>query len=443
MRRIPICGIDWMSSLSHFSSFSTTTRKRIACSQIREGMFLVRILDSWWKSPYFVHRRLLRSGDVAQLLASGIQEVEIDLSKGLDVDSDTEDSISDNGGARGQEVKKHAFLNDESSQNPDPCPLGSPFERQKKQERLVKLRQDTISSLEHVFEGVKTGRAIPFPALHAAAEEFVRRAMADPVVLAEIMLIEHLEQFDQTLYAHVVDTAVISILIGLQLEWKASLLEEVAVAALLHDVGYMRLPLNLVQERWGKAGLDATLMQRHVEMGLALIRKKSYLSPEIIQTIGEHHVYQDGSGYPKGQGEKPLSASGRLLGLADYFDELLAERNSSVAFPPALAVRRMYQEAKNGKFPILYVEAMIRVFGVYPIGTLVKLSTGEDAVVVEQNPGVSVKPQVKIIRTPDGKVLDEPEVRNLAIEGSREEEIRIHKILNSEDPSLNLKKYFS
>jgi HD-GYP domain-containing protein (c-di-GMP phosphodiesterase class II) len=178
-------------------------------------------------------------------------------------------------------------------------------------------------------------------------------------------------------------------------------------------------------------------------MGLALIRKKSYLSQEIIQIIGEHHVYQDGSGYPKVQGEKSLSASGRLLGLADYFDELLAGRNSSGAFPPALAVRRMYQEAKNGKFPILYVEAMIRIFGVYPIGTLVKLSTGEDAVVVEQNPGVSVKPQVKIIRTPDGQVLDEPEMRNLVFKGSREEEIRIIQVLNSEDPSLNLRKYFS
>ena len=81
-----------MPSLSRLTSISSTsTLQRIPTSQLRPGMFLVRILDSWWKSPFFVHRRLLKSStEVQQLMSSGIREVEIDTSLGVTVSPDSE-----------------------------------------------------------------------------------------------------------------------------------------------------------------------------------------------------------------------------------------------------------------------------------------------------------------------------------------------------------------
>ena len=406
-------------------------------------MYLVRILDSWWKSPFFVHRRLLRSQDVPQLVQSGIQEVEIDISKGLDVSLDSGLVTLDDGCEVMQETVTHNHREDSSFQEPEPfSPDRHALEREN-QEQLIKLRGDVIAAMEEVFEGVKTGQTIPPHALHATAQEFIQKALAHPTVLAEIMLIEQLEQFDKTLYSHVVDTAVLSILVGLQLGWDVKLLEEVAVAALLHDVGYMRLPLNLVQAWWGRTGIDNALLRQHVTIGMALIHKKSQFSHEIVQMVREHHAYQDGSGYPNVQSGEPVSASGKLLGLADYFDELLAEGNTSGTFPVALAIRRMYQEAQKGKFPLLFVEALIRVFGVYPVGTIVQLSTGEHAVVVKQNPEVSVKPHVKIIRARTGQILAEPEVKNLALDADVGHEVSIMKVLNPADHSINFREIFS
>jgi len=432
-----------MNSLSNRSPSSTPTRKRIACSQIRAGMYLVRILDSWWKSPFFVHRRLLRSQDVPQLVQSGIQEVEIDISKGLDVSCDSGPVTLDDGCEIMQETVTHRHREDSSFQEPEPFSPDLHSLERENQEQLIKLRGDAIAAMEGVFEGVKTGQMIPLHALHATAQEFIQKALAHPTVLAEIMLIEQLEQFDKTLYSHVVDTAVLSILVGLQLGWDVKLLEEVAVAALLHDVGYMRLPLNLVQAWWGRTGIDHTLLRQHVTIGMALIDKKSQFSHEIVQMVREHHAYQDGSGYPNVQSGEPVSASGKLLGLADYFDELLAEGNTSGTFPVALAIRRMYQEAQKGKFPLLFVEALIRVFGVYPVGTIVQLSTGEHAVVVKQNPEVSVKPHVKIIRAPNGQILAEPEVKNLVLDADLGHEVSIMKVLNPADHSINFREIFS
>ncbi len=433
-----------MNNLSSGAPSPLTTRKRLACSQICAGMYLVRILDSWWKSPFFLHRRLLTSHDVQQLLQAGIQEVEIDTSKGLGFSPEAEplpiEGIPDE---CHQGAERPPFQDETSSQEPSSCfPYGN-VQEDKHQEQLIRLRGDTISALEDMFEGVKTGKALPQVALQETARAFVEKALAHPTVLAEIMLIEHLEQFDPTLYSHVVDTALLAILVGLQLQWEVNQLEAIAVAALLHDVGYMRLPLNIVQAGWGRMGSDYSLLQQHVEMGVVLINKKSEFSQEIIQIVQEHHAYLDGSGYSTVQGGKPVTDSGTLLGLTDYFDELLAVRNASGSFPVALAIRRVYQEAQKGKFPTQFVEAMIRVLGVYPVGTVVQLSTGEDAVVVKQNPEVSVRPQVKIIRTCTGEILKEPEVRNLATVSELKYEVSITKVLDSADPSINLREIFS
>jgi putative nucleotidyltransferase with HDIG domain len=432
-----------MNTFSNRSILSTTTRKRIPGSEIRAGMFLVRILDSWWKSPFFVHRRLLRSQDVQQLVQSGIQEVEIDISKGLDVSPDSDANTLEDA----REVQVETGTSNAGDDSFGPVPEQVSFKchspEQENQKLLIKLRGDAIAAIEGVFEGVKTGQTIPLHALHTTAQEFIQKALANPTVLAEILLIEQLEQFDKSLYSHVVDTAVLAILVGLQLGWDLTLLEEVTVAALLHDVGYMRLPLNLVQTRWGRTGIDRSLLQQHVSIGMALVSKNSGISKEIVQMVGGHHAYQDGSGYPNVQGGEPVSASGKLLGLADYFDELLAEGNTSGSFPVALAIRRMYQEAQNGKFPTLFVEAMIRVFGVYPVGTFVQLSTGDCAVVVKQNPGVSVKPHVKIIRARTGQIIGEAEVKNLALAADLGQEVSIVKVLNHVEYSINLREIFS
>ena len=421
-----------------------TTRKRLACSQICAGMYLVRILDSWWKSPFFRHRRLLSSHDVRELLKSGIQEVEIDTAKGLDVSPDAEPLPVEDIQECHLETGRPPDQDDSSGQEPTSSSPGGKIRLENEhQEQLIRLRGDTIAALKDMFEGVKTGQVIPHADMQDTAKALVEKALAHPTVVAEIMLIEHLEQFDPTLYSHVVDTALLSILVGLQLKWKVKQLEEIAVAALLHDVGYMRLPLNLVQERWGSIGIDYSLLQQHVDMGVALINKKSQFSSEIVHIVQEHHAYLDGSGYSTVLGGKPVSDSGTLLGLTDYVDELLSVGNASGSFPVALAIRRVFQEAQKGKFPTRFVEAMIRVLGVYPVGTVVQLSTGEDAVVVKQNPEMSVRPQVKIIRTCTGEILKEPEVRNLATHSELKYEVRITKVLDSADPSINLRKIFS
>ena len=444
-----------MPSLSRPTSVtSTSTLQRIPTSQLRPGMFLVRILDSWWKSPFFVHRRLLKSStDVQQLMSSGIREVEIDTSLGVEVSSEAESDFDE--AASTAEVTDMPIVScdhDESTKNeqapgslgpesfPDP-ELEARSEESKNREEVVQLREAAVAAVEGAFEGVKTGQPISQPAVQGTAQALIQKALAHPGIVAEILLIDSLKQFDKTLYAHVVDTAVYSILVGLQLGWDEGKLERVGIAGLLHDVGYMRLPQNLVKAHW-EGRNDAVLLQKHVVMGEALIKRQAEFSEDIVQMVREHHVYQDGSGYPEGQGGALLSESGQLLGIVDYFDELITVGGPSGALPAALAIRRLYQEAQKGKFSTPCIEAMIRTLGVFPVGTVVQLSTGEQAVVMKQHPEMGLKPRVKIFRGSDGKILDVPQECDLSKDTSLGHDMSIAKVLDPAEYSLDLQEYF-
>ena len=145
------------------------------------------------------------------------------------------------------------------------------------------------------------------------------------------------------------------------------------------------------------------MLQKHVVMAETLLKRHGQFPDDIVRMVKDHHVYLDGSGYPEDSDGQPASESAQLLGMVNYFDELLTIGGPGGSLPSAFAIRRMYKEAKKGKFSVPYMDAMIRILGVFPVGTVVELSTGEQAIVVKQNSEIGVKPQVKIFRSSDGE----------------------------------------
>ena len=148
---------------------STNTLQRIPTGQLRPGMFLVRILDSWWKSPFFVHRRLLKTPtEVQQLMSSGIREVEIDTSLGVEVSSESALGFDEDlSPSEATEISIAPYASDDSATNeqaavalgpesvPDPEPHS---EELKNREEVVQLREAAVTAVEGAFEGVKTGQ---------------------------------------------------------------------------------------------------------------------------------------------------------------------------------------------------------------------------------------------------------------------------------------------
>ena len=428
-----------MKHLSTTSSSSSSPLKRISTRQLRPGMYLVRIVDSWWKSPFFLHRRTIQSQEEIQLLLqAGIQAVEIDLTQGLDVTE--EEGCSPFSPAEGAE-RSHS-IEDPPTDDAPPMdrrsgveePPSSDFENR---QRVRQLRNDLERSMADIFDGLKTGHALPMPSIHQMAESLLREVSQHPVILTEVMLLENLKIYDKTLHGHVLDVSILSLLLGMQLNISASLLHELAVAGLLHDVGFLRLPANVAKD----PNIDRTalplVLRQHVNVGVALIRQHAKGSSLVHRMVGEHHEYMNGSGYPRQLGDESISEGGKLLGLVDYFDELVSPWGNPNRLPPALALRRIFQEVRDGRFPLRMGEALVRTLGVFPVGTIGKLSSGEIAIVASHQAHAGVKPVVLVVSGVDGTPLTIPFEYQLGDDHSSDHPVEIQQILQPTEVSFD------
>lgn len=420
-----------MKHLSTTSSSSSFPLKQIPTTQLRPGMYLVRIVDSWWKSPFFLHRRTIQSQEEIQLLLqAGIQVVEIDPARGLRVTGEDGDSpLSPAEDHESSSAPEDPMTNDSPSLHGGSVPEERPSSDFENRQRVRQLRNDLKRSMNDIFDGLKTGHALPMPSIHQMAESLLQEVTQHPVILTEVMLLENMEKYDQTLHGHVLDVAILGLLLGIQLDISPNLLHEVAVAGLLHDVGFLRLPANVVKDpAINKTALPQVLRQ-HVNIGVALIRQYAKGSSLVHRMVGEHHEYMNGSGYPRHLADESISEGGKLLGLVDYFDELVSPWGNSNRLPPALALRRIFQEVREGRFPLRMGEALVRTLGVFPVGTVVKLSSGEIAVVASHQAQAGVKPVVLVVSGVDGVPLNVPHERSVGDDRSSDHSAAIHEIL--------------
>ncbi|MGD9849803.1 MAG: HD-GYP domain-containing protein [Nitrospirales bacterium] len=429
--------------MNHLSPKSTSTSsfplKRIPTTQLRPGMYLVRIVDSWWKSPFFLHRRTIQSQEeIALLLQSGIQAVEIDLERGLDVGADEESTfipVCDH-------TEEVSIGEDSIAEDSVPAAMGTDVEDlsrsdSENRQRVSRLRTDLERSMNDIFEGLKTGHALPMVSIHQMAESLIREVSQHPVILTEVMLLENMQKYDKTLYCHVLDVSVLSLLVGLHLDVPAPLLHELAVAGLLHDVGFLRLPANVVKNLSVDRTALPPALRQHVNIGVALIRQYAKGSSLVHRMVGEHHEYVNGSGYPRQLVDESISEGGKLLGLVDYFDELVSAWGNQHRLPPALALRRIFQEVREGRFPSRMGEALVRTLGVFPVGTVVRLSTGEIAVVASHQVQAGSKPVVMVVTGEDGTPLNLPQECDLKDGHPSGQAREIQQILQPTDVPLD------
>jgi HD-GYP domain-containing protein (c-di-GMP phosphodiesterase class II) len=189
------------------------------------------------------------------------------------------------------------------------------------------------------------------------------------------------------------------------------LLREFGFAALMHDIGKVNTPLEVLNKPDRLTPEEFEIMKRHVIDGAHILRKTPQM-PALAPVVAfEHHLRQDLSGYPEHVGVRDLNLCTQIVSIADVYDALRSNRVYREGLPSE-RVRSIMTQKDSPAFNSQLLRRFIKLMGVFPVGTLVRLDTDDVAVVTREHPGDPFRPQVKVLFDRLGAALDEPRLVN-------------------------------
>jgi HD-GYP domain-containing protein (c-di-GMP phosphodiesterase class II)/ActR/RegA family two-component response regulator len=210
-----------------------------------------------------------------------------------------------------------------------------------------------------------------------------------------------LRTFDDYTYRHSVNVAVIATVLGMGMHLKRSMLEEVCVAAIFHDLGKLMIDSEVLNKPSRLTEEEFKQIKKHPELSVKLLKKRKKVSDDAKEAVLHHHENEDGSGYPDGLTGNEIPLIAKVIHVADVYDALTAKRPYKEPYTPSEAI-----EYLMGGCNILFDESIVRVFmgcvPVYPKGATITLSDNRMAVVCENNAN-PLRPKVRV---ETGEIID-------------------------------------
>ena len=246
-----------------------------------------------------------------------------------------------------------------------------------------------------------------------------------------LMALTALKKYDNYTFTHMVNVSALAMAQARALNIEGNLLREFGFAALMHDIGKVNTPLEVLNKPDKLNRDEFDIMKRHVVDGAHILRRTPEM-PALAPIVAfEHHLKQDLTGYPEKIGSRKLNLCTMIVSIADVFDALRSTR----PYRKGLAtdrIRNIMGEQGNPAFNQVLLKRFVNLMGLFPVGNLVRLSTEELAVVTAEHPTDPFRPQVKIITDGKGNVLENPMLTNTWEMDSRGEHARA--VVEAVDP---------
>jgi HD-GYP domain-containing protein (c-di-GMP phosphodiesterase class II) len=400
--------------------------KRISVSQLIPGMFTVEMDVPWYRTPFLSHKRLIEDRQtIQQIIDCGVQMVTIDVSKGKDV-----------------MAAPHSGQSDASAPPAHQPPAETPDSSVRSQaESAQALYAEAHEAMERIFTDLE--RNLPPSPVAAAAvvSRMLKQIVNDRTALMAHLVYHKLKCFDNSLAAHSLDTCILSLIIAVESGLDEPRQIQLGLGALLHDVGYVRLPRNLVRRRDECSDQERLLLHQHPVLGVAILAEFEGLDDDVCRVVAEHHERGDGSGFPSARTQDAISELAKIVGIVDWYDGMISRRGGRPAMLPHDAIRRLFLAGEQNQFDRSLIEIVIRSIGVYPTGSLVRLNTGEQAIVVAVNPQHRLKPRVKIIGGPHGESYVSPPCIDLAVQTDDRVPRTVAQVLDPAHDRVNVAMY--
>jgi HD-GYP domain-containing protein (c-di-GMP phosphodiesterase class II) len=377
----------------------------LASARLRTGLYVSRLDRPWTDTPFLFQGFLIENDEQLETLRRLCKVVYVEVSR-----TEAEELTRTPGEGRAATEPKSVEQPDlllELGSDPAAYVARTPAKDPAPLKTELFLAEATYREAKRlvgsVFENLKRGGALDVPQLQSVVGSMVDSIFRNRDAMGWLA---RMKNTDDYLYNHSLATSVWALAFGRHLGLDKDTLKAIGTGAMLLDVGKTRLPPEILRKSGKPSEEEWRLIRQHVAEGLELLRATPGLDQRILSMVATHHERLDGSGYPHGLKGDDIPLLGRMAGIVDSYDAMIAERCYAQARSAYEAVRELKQLGGTA-FPAQLVELFIQAVGVFPTGTLVELNTGEVGVVIGQNRFRRLRPEVLLILDAHKKVRSE------------------------------------
>lgn len=402
--------------------------KRIPTQQVRLGMFLQSMEGSWLSHPFWKTKFVLREqSEVDALLKSGVVAVWIDDEKGLDV-LDAEPLVMPSAPDAPPPQEPRPVAAPVPEPMPAPAPVapapGARASLHDEMGRAAQIVNRSRAAVINLFGEARLGKAIDAEQCLPLVEEVANSVTRNPSALISLA---RLKTKDDYTYMHSVAVCALMVSLSRHMGLGPAQMREAGLAGLLHDVGKMAMPIDVLNKPGQLTDEEFAVMRSHPVRGYEMLLEGEAVPPAALDVCLHHHEKMDGSGYPKKLKGDQISLLSRMGAVCDVYDAITSTRPYKNAWDPAGSIQRMAQW--TGHFDPTVFQAFVKSVGIYPVGTLVKLHSGRLAVVIEQSPTKLTNPLVRVFFSTKSGMPIPTELLNLDLPSSSD------RIVSRENPA--------
>ena len=353
--------------------------KEIAVTELRLGMYITKVNCPWMKNPFWRKEFLLNSPRQLALIRSSMAKtVWIDSAKGRAVEAaeaadvplcPAEPAVQDGRSAHHQE---QTSLHDEM-------------------QRAAAIIQRAHGAVQDMFHDIRMGQAIDLDAAQQIAQDISDSVARNGYALISLA---RLKQADRYTYLHSVAVCALMSALARKLGLSEAQIGQASLAGLLHDVGKAEIPLDILNKPERLTDTEFETIMQHPRLGHDLLRQAGITDEAVLDVCLHHHEKLNGGGYPEGRDVCTISLMSRMGAICDIYDAITSNRPYKKGWDPAESIKRMHNWCGEHLDTQVF-HAFVRTLGIYPIGSLVRLSNGMLGVVTEQSPATLLKPKVK------------------------------------------------
>ena len=367
--------------------------RQVTVDDLQPGMYVAELDRPWTDTPFMFQGFELRTARQLEILRKYCRHVFVDPERSTNAETLARQAmrpIAPSGAARG------------TTDYPEKARLEAEFAR------ADYIHAKTREHVEDALRSLQGSDILDARRLSAAVSLITESVVRNPDAL---LLVNQLRDKGGDIVTRAMDVSVYMVVFGRFLQRPREELEVLGLAGLLMDVGKIKLPSALLQKTDPLTPQEQALTRSHVVRSVEILRTAPGLAPEVAEIAALHHERQDGSGYPKGLTGPDIGLHGSMAGIVDTFDALTALRPYASQIPPSTALGMLHKE-RGMRFDGELVEQFIRCIGVFSVGSVVELNSGEVGIVLSQNATQRLKPRVMVVLGPDGqrmypyKILD-------------------------------------